>query len=341
MLYTVIHNRVSASTPTKEGNQAYQPMPFKVINTQHYFTNDARTCLEKNDCEIIDDSLSGITEDDFCRTIHGIDAVIAGSERYTQNVFRAADKLKIIARTGAGYDQIDLQAATKNAVWVTTTPGAGSHAVSDFTLGLILCLLRNIPAMAQEMKNAEWKQFAGRELSSMTLGVIGAGAIGQEVIKKARGFGASVLAFDIYHDHDFAENWQIRYVPLDELMAQSDIVTLHTALNEHTQGLIDERRLNLMKKDAFLVNTSRPDIVVKDALIRVLKEKRIAGAAIDVHDPAPCAPGDALVQLDNVIATPWTAYKTEEAIDRMCDTAVNDILTVFSGGAPRFPVNEL
>lgn len=341
MLYTVSYNCVSATTSTKEGNQAYQPMPFKVINTQHYLTNDARTCLERNGCEIIDDSLSDLTENEFCRTIRGVDAVIAGSERYTHNVFRAADKLKIIARTGAGYDQVDLRAATKNAVWVTTTPGAGSHAVSDFTLGLILCLLRNIPAMVQEMKNAEWNQFAGRELSSMTLGVIGAGAIGQEVIKKARAFGANVLAFDIYHDHAFAEKWHIQYVPLDELMAQSDIVTLHTALNQHTQGLIDERRLKLMKKNAYLVNTSRPDVVDKDALIKILKENQIAGAAIDVHHPAPCAPGDSLVQLDNVIATPWTAYKTEEAIDRMCDTAVNDIVTVLRGGAPRFPVNEL
>lgn len=341
MLYTVSYIHVTTTILTTEENQEFQLMPFNVINTQHYLTNDARTCLEKNDCEIIDDSLSDITEDDFCRTIRGIDAVIAGSERYTDKVFKAADKLKIIARTGAGYDQVDLRAATKNAVWVTTTPGAGSHAVSDFTIGLILCLLRNIPAMAQEMKNGEWRQFTGRELSSMTVGVIGAGAIGQEVIKKARGFGANILAFDVYHDHAFAENWQIRYVPLDELMAQSDIVTLHTALNEHTQGLIDERRLKLMKKDAYLVNTSRPDVVDKSALINALKEKQIAGAAIDVHDPAPCPPSDSLVQLDNVISTPWTAYKTEEAIDRMCDTAVNDIVTVLKGGAPRFPVNEL
>ncbi len=316
-------------------------MAFNVINTQHYLTNDARTYLKKNGCEIIDDSLSCLTEDEFCRKIRDIDAVIAGGEQYTNKVFRAADKLKIIARTGAGYDQVDLGAATKNIVWVTTTPGAGMHAVSDFTLGLILCLLRNIPAMVQEMKNGEWKQFAGRELSSMTLGVIGVGAIGQEVIKRVRGFDASVLAYDIYHDHAFAENWQIRYVPLDELMAQSDIVTLHTALNEHTLGLIDERRLKLMKKDAYLVNTSRPSVVVKDALINVLKAKEIAGAAMDVHDPAPCAPDDSLVQLDNVIATPWTAYKTEEAIDRMCDTAVKDVVTVLQGGTPRFPVNEL
>ena len=341
MLYTVICTSVTATILKLEENQEYHLMPFNVINTQHYLTRGARTCLETNGCEIIDDPLSDLTEDDFCRIIRGIDAVIAGSERYTEKVFRAADKLKIIARTGAGYDQVDLSAATKNAVWVTTTPGAGSHAVSDFTIGLILCLLRNIPAMAQEMKNGEWRQFAGRELSSMTVGVIGVGAIGQEVIKKARGFGANVLAFDIYHDHDFAEKWETRYVALDELMAQSDIVTLHTALNEHTQGLIDARRLKLMKKGAYLVNTSRPDVVVKDALIEILKNKRIAGAAIDVHDPAPCSPGDSLVQLDNVIATPWTAYKTEEAIDRMCDTAVNDVITVLKGGAPRFPVNEL
>ena len=282
-----------------------------------------------------------MTEDEFCREIRGVDAVIAGGERYTEKVFQAADKLKIVARTGAGYDKVDTVAAAKHSIWVTTTPGATSNAVADFTLGLILCVLRNIPAMVQEMKGGEWNQFRGRELASLTLGVVGAGSIGREVIKRARGFGARILAYDVQPDSAFAEKWQVQYVSLDELMAQSDVVSLHTPLNAQTRGLIDERRLKSMKREAYLVNTSRPEVVDKKALAKALGAKEIAGAAIDVHEPRPTTPDDPLVRLANVIATPWTAYNTEACIAKMCINAAKDAVRVLHGGTPRFPVNKL
>ena len=316
-------------------------MSFSVINTQEYLTEEARAYLEENDCQIRECVLAELTEDEFCRQIPGIEAVISGGERWTEKVFQDADKLKIIARVGAGYDKIDLSAASKHGVWVTNTPGATSHAVADFTLGLILCLLRNIPVMAQDMKKGNWKQFRGKELGSLTLGIVGTGSIGQEVIKRARGFGARVLAMDIAPDHQFAEKWQVQYLPLDELMAQSDIVSIHVFLNEKTRGLIDEPRLKLMKEQSYLINTSRAAVVEKEALLKVLKAKEITGAAIDVHDPAPCSPDDPLVHLDNVIATPWTAYNTKEAVMRMCRAATHDVVSVLRGEVPKFPVNKL
>jgi len=315
-------------------------MSFEVINTQAYLTDEAKDYLEKNDCRIRFQPLDALDDEQFCRGIRAVDAVIAGGEWWTDKRLGSADKLKIVARTGAGVDHVDLQAAARHGIWVTNTPGATSRAVADFTLGLILSLLRNIPAMAADMKNGKWEQFCGKELGSLTLGVVGTGSIGKEVIVRARGFGAKILAYDIAPGGQFAAHWQVRYVSLDELMARSDIVSIHCALTEQTEGLINAENLELMKKEAYLVNTSRAGVVDKDALMAALQAKKIAGAAIDVHDPAPCAPDDPLVALDNVIATPWTAYKTEESIARMCITAVADLVTVLRGGRPRFPVNE-
>jgi len=314
-------------------------MPFSVLNTQEYFTKQAQVLLEENDCQIKNVAAHRLSEDEFCAQIRGAHAVIGG-DWSTPNIIRAADSLKIIALTGVGFDYVDLDVASERRVWVTNTPGATSHAVADFTIGLMLCLLRNIPAMVQDMKNGEWVQFCGRELGSLTVGIVGVGSIGKQVIKRLRGFGTTILGYDIAPDEQFGTQWQVQYVVLDELLAQSDIVSLHCPLNEQTRGLIDERRLNLMKNDACLVNTSRPAVVDKDALLDVLTGGEIAAAAIDVHDPVPCAPDDPLVALENVIATPWTAYNTEECIQQMCLTAATDVVTVLNGGVPKYPVNE-
>ena len=125
------------------------------------------------------------------------------------------------------------------------------------------------------------------------------------------------------------------------VMARADIVSLHVSLNEETRGLIDQTRLKLMKRESYLVNTSRPAVVDKEALVKALEEKEIAGAAIDVHEPEPVSPDDPLVRLDNVIATPWTAYNTKEGNARMCIMAARDVVTVLQGGVPKFPVNKL
>ena len=316
-------------------------MSFTVINTQAYFTTEARLYLQGHGCEIIDCPLESLTEDEFCQKIRGINAVIAGGEWYIEKVFEAADQLKIIARTGAGYDHVDTTAASKHGTWVTNTPRAPSNAVADFTLGLILCLLRNIPAMAQEMKNGQWNQYRGQELGSLTLGIVGTGSIGRKVIERAKGFGPKIIAYDVQPDSAVAKDWGVEYRSLDELMAQSDVVTLHIPFNEHTKGIIDERRLKLMKRGAYLVDTSRPAVVDKEALVKTLEAKDIAGAAIDVHDPHPTAPDDALVRLENVVATPWTAYNTEASVAAMSITAAKDVMAVLHGGTPRFPVNSI
>ncbi len=316
-------------------------MPYKVTWGVEFITSEARDHFSKIDCEIIKSNLNNLGEEALGEILHDADAVIAGGEYYTEKVFKAAEKLKIVARVGAGYDHVDLESATRNGVWVTTTPGANSNAVADFTLGLILMITRNIHGMAGDMKDGNWNQFRGLELAESTLGIIGAGLIGKEVIKRARAFGTHVLAHDINTDKAFAVKWSIKYVDLDELVTKSDIISIHTAYNEGTRHLIDEKRLQFMKPGAYLINTSRPGVVDKDALIEVLKSKKIAGAAIDVHDSYPCLPDDPLVQLENVIATPWSAYNTNGSIENMCLEATKDAVSVLQGNKPRYPVNKL
>lgn len=315
-------------------------MPFSVMNTAEHFTKQARALLEQNDCQVTDVALDCLPEDEFCAAVRGVHGIISGGEWWSEKGFQAADSLRIVARTGTGVDTIDLAAASKHRVWVTNTPLGPSIAVAELTVGLILCLLRNIPAMVQDMKQGRWEQFRGAELGSLTVGIVGIGSIGKEVIKRLRGFGATILGHDVAPDEQFARECQVQYVALDELVAQSDIVSLHCPLNEQTRGLIDERRLSLMKKNAYLVNTSRPAVVDKDALVEVLRSREIAGAATDVHDPEPCVPDDPLVGLENVITTPWIGYNTEEAIQRMSLAAATDVVTVLSGGVPKHPVNE-
>lgn len=316
-------------------------MTFRIQNTWPYLTQETLNYLAENGCQVSYRRWMGLSEDEICREIRGLDAVIAGGEQYTRKVFESADKLKIVARVGMGFDHVDLTAATDHGVWVTNTPGAASPAVADLTIGVILCLLRNIHGMAQDMKHGTWKRSCGRELGKVTLGIVGARSIGRQVIKRARGFGTRVLANDIAPDYDFAAEWQFEYVPLDELMAQADIVSLHVPLDDSTRGMIDEPRLRLMKKNAYLINTSRAPVVDKAALLRVLQAGEIAGAALDVHDPAPCAPDDPLVLLDNVLATPWSAFCTEEALSRMSIGAAREVVAVLHGRDPQHPVNDV
>lgn len=321
----------------KKGNT----MEYNVINTQDYLIEEAHDILRENGCKVRYQYLEDLSADEIIAQLQGMDAVIAGSEDYSPRVLESADRLKVIARTGAGVDHVNLPAATKCGIQVTNTPGATSDAVADLTIGMAICLLRKIPQMVCSMKKDRWQPCTGRELGSMTLGVIGAGSIGKAVIKRAKSFGSKVLAHDIVPDEDFAAQYGVEYVSLDELLRQADIVTLHVGLSDDTSKVIDGAKLGLMKKSAYLINTSRPGLIDKDALYEQLKAGKLAGAALDVHDPKPCAPGDPLVRMENVMTTPWMGYNTHDAIRKMCMAATRDLVAVLKGDDPIFPVNEV
>lgn len=275
-------------------------------------------------------------EGELIAALKDVDGVILGMDRLTRKVIYEADRLRVVGRHGVGFENIDLKAASERGVIVTYTPHANADAVADHTLALVLSLLRKIPEANASMKAGRWEggRFIGLELSSKTLGVIGLGEIGRRVAKRARGFDMKVIYYDLFRKVDLEKELGLTYTPLNLLLSEADVVSIHIPSTAETRGMIGGRELSLMKKGAFLINTARGSIVDEDALIRALKEGRIAGAALDVFDKEPPDPDSPLLKLDNVILTPHIAGYTIEAIRRMDLAVASDVVKVLKGEKP-------
>jgi D-3-phosphoglycerate dehydrogenase len=267
-----------------------------------------------------------------------VDAVIAGTDAFPADVIQAASRLKIIARTGVGYDNIDVDAATQRDVVVCTTPGANRESVAEHVLALILNCARAIPQNIEAVKAGSWEQPSGREVSGATLGVVGLGSIGKSVVLKALALGMRVLAFDQVLDEDFIAKTGIEVRRLDDLLREADFVTLHLSLGESTYHLIDQRALGMMKRSAFLINTSRGGIVDERALVDALESGQLAGAALDVLESEPVPAGSDLLKVPNLIVTAHIAGATEQARNRSSLVATQQVIDYFTGMPVRHPV---
>ena len=281
----------------------------------------------------------GRTEEELIGLLQGIDGAIVSTDPFTARVIQAADRLKVISRTGVGYDAVDVPAATARGVIVTTTPGVNRHAVADWALALILCCARKVPENLAEVRQGAWTRYEGMDLDGKTLGVVGLGTIGKEVAKRAKAFGMRLLAYDLVQDLPFAEGQGIVYVSLEELLRQSDFVSIHCFLNAATRHLINATRLGLMKPTAFLINTARGGIVDSEALYQVLHAKRIAGAGLDVFEGEPLRADSPLRSLDNVYLSPYCAGSTEDARKRSGTMAAENLVRGLRGERPEGIVN--
>lgn len=281
----------------------------------------------------------GRTEEEMIALLDGIDAVLADIDPFTARVLARADRLKVISRPGVGYDAIDVDAATSRGVAVCTTPGSNRHSVAELALAMILQCGRKIMENEAEVRRGGWTRVVGRELAGGTVGIVGLGTIGKEVAQRARAFEMRVLAHDPVQDQQFAEEHQVAFVSLDQLLQESDYVSLHVLLNERTRHLIDAERLAMMKPTAYLINTSRGPIVDEDALYQVLKEKRIAGAALDVFTQEPLPVESPLRELDNVYLYPHLAGSTQEVFRSSGLTAAENAIRVLQGRQPHHVVN--
>lgn len=295
--------------------------------------------LKRRGCEVTLRFECPPMEDELIELLKGVDGIIAGSHPFTRRVLYSADKLKIISRTGVGVDTIDLKAATERGIIVTTTPEANSESVADFAMGLLLCLARQIPQGDKDVRARQWRPIMGVEAYGKTLGIIGLGRIGKRLAKRGRGFDMTILAYDTHQDTGFAAQHGITYLPLDELLARSDFVSIHVPLTEETQGLIGERELRLMKSTAYLINTARGAIIDESSLARALKEGWIAGAALDVFASEPPFRSP-LLSMEKVILSPHAASSTKEAWDRMAKEAAENVVKVFEGKRPSSVVNS-
>lgn len=267
--------------------------------------------------------------------IAGYDGVILGLDTCDASVIARADKLRVISRYGAGIDQVDLEAATRRGIAVTSTPGANKIAVAELCIGLMFALVRNLPQIATAARNGIWKRAAGRELFGKTLGIIGLGQIGREVAIRAGALGMRVLAYDPFTRYTVSG---VQTVDLTPLIHESDIVSLHCALTPETRGLINAERLAQMRQGAALINTARGDLVDEAALYESLKSGHLGGAAADVFHNDPPA-DNPLLLLDNFIATPHIGAMTQEAVQRMSMLAARNLVAVLRGESCEFVVN--
>ncbi len=253
---------------------------------------------------------------EYSQFLADTDALIVRSAvKVTKEVLEKAPKLRVIGRAGVGVDNVDLAAATAAGVLVMNTPGGNAVSVAEHTLALMLAMARSIPQANASTKSGKWekKKFLGNELRGKTLGVIGLGSIGREVVRRARAYEMRILANDPYVSPQVAEDAGVDLAPLDEVYASSDYVTLHVALTPETQHLLSREAFAKMKPGVRLVNCSRGEMIDQEALREALESGRVAGAALDVFDGEPPAPDSALLRFDSVIATPHIAGSTEEA----------------------------
>jgi D-3-phosphoglycerate dehydrogenase len=286
------------------------------------------------------DSISVRTEDALIDALQGVSATLASIEPYTAAVLAEAPDLRVISRLGVGYDAIDVDAATSRGIVVCTTPGANHHSVADLAVGLMLTCLRQIVAAAESVRAGNWAvPRMGVEVRACTVGVIGTGLIGREVIKRLAGFEPRILAYDVVQTPEMAERYGVEYVSLDELLRQSDVITLHAPLLPETRGLIGADALGKMKETAYVVNTARGPLVDEAAMARALHAGHIAGAALDVFDREPLPSASPLRRAPNVILTPHMAGVTAQSRVAMAAMAVENVARVLRGERPVSCVN--
>jgi D-3-phosphoglycerate dehydrogenase len=259
-------------------------------------------------------------------------ALIVRSEtQVTDELLANAPHLVVVARAGIGVDNIDVDAATRRGIAVLNAPGANTVSAAEHAVALLLALQRRIPGAVHSMREGGWdrKAFAGSELRGKTIGIVGLGRIGQHVAGLARAFGMTVIAHDPFLPEERARELNISLSPLHELLAASDVVTLHLPLTEETQDLIDRERIARMKRGAVLINTARGGLVNEQALIDALESGAIGGAALDVFEPEPLPAESPLRRTKGLILTPHLAASTTEAQDRVAreiGAAVRDAL---------------
>ncbi len=258
---------------------------------------------------------TGMDEDELVKTIPDFHAtVVRGATKVTAKAIEAASNMELIVRAGIGLDNIDLEAAKAKGIQVANTPAATSISVAEHTFGLMLAAVRNHGKANLSMKDHKWekKLFSGTELYGKTLGVIGFGRIGQEVAKRALAFGMKVIAYDII---DCQTDLDVRQIPLEELLSQADIITLHLPLTDQTRHMISDKEFEMMKDGVILVNASRGGTVDEKALLRSLDSGKVRAAALDVFEKEP--PDEfSLVDHPNVIVTPHIGAAAKEGQKR-------------------------
>ncbi len=272
--------------------------------------------------------------------LRGFDALIANRERtkFTRELFAQLPEVRVIAQTGNHANHIDFDAARERGIVIAQASGGYSIGAAELAIALATAVMRQIPANDAAVRRGEWPAPSTPVMYGKTLGVIGLGRVGQHVTRIAIAFGMRVLAWSPRLTEAAASAAAAERRELDDLLRESDIVSVHASLTPASRGLIDARRLGLMKRTAYLVNTARGPIVDEAALVATLSERRIAGAGLDVFDKEPLPPGHPLTTLPNVVLTPHIGWPTDHGYQRFAEAA-SDVLLAYMDGR-EFPLFE-
>jgi len=288
------------------------------------------------------DVKTGLPKDELAAIIGDYDALAVRSEtKVTADIIARAGKLKIIGRAGVGVDNIDVEAATNRGILVVNSPEGNTLAAAELTVAMLLALARNIAPADQALRGGKWdrKKYMGSEVYGKTLGVVGLGKIGREVVSRLQAFGMSVLGYDPYLKPEQAESLGIKLVDLDTLYRESDYITVHTPKTKETTGMINREKLALMKPTVRLINCARGGIIDEAALAEAAKAGQIAGAAVDVFTVEPAAADNPLLGVPNILTTPHLGASTEEAQVNVALDIAEQIVEVLNGKPARAAVN--
>ncbi len=298
--------------------------------------------LKNQGCSVVHSPQAGPTPlDKLIDMLQGFDAVIAANDPYNEQLFAACPELKMVSRCGIGIDRIDLEAATREGVLITNTPGAMSEAVADYAFALLLASARRIVEGDMLMRQGGWAELPGVELPGKTIGLVGFGRIGKAVARRASGFGLRIIACDpplamhasSSNDHG-AHLERVPFVPLEELLERSDFVSVHAPSNRETFHMFGKDQFGKMKSTAFFINTARGALVDEEALRSALETRQIKGAGIDVYHDEPLPADSPLRQMPNCVLAPHNAFNSMEASTAMSMRAAEHILTVLQGNRP-------
>ena len=312
-----------------------------LVTPTSYGKNDARL---KSELEALTGSVtynsSGkpLSSNKVADLLQNVDGYIAGLDVIDRSALAKAEKLKVISRYGVGVDNVDLEVAKEKGIVVTNTPGANSVSVAELALSLILALARQIPDAVQAVRQGKWPRLNGISLEEKTIGILGLGAIGKQLARRLAGFDCQILAYDPFADTTFAAANGVTLESIDKVIAKSDFISLHLPLLPETRAMVNDEFLAQMKKGAFLINTSRGEVVNETALLHALESGHISGAGLDAFTVEPPDPAHPLLQLPQVVATPHLGAQTDGAKSNMGWFAMKDCLAVLRGEEPQYRV---
>jgi glyoxylate reductase len=280
------------------------------------------------------------------REVSSVDGLVCLlTEKVTSDVIKAGKSLRVISNIAVGYDNIDLKSANERGIYVTNTPGVLTETTADLAWALLMATARRIAEADAYLRSGKWKIqwnlmfMTGTDVNGKTLGIIGLGRIGQAIAQRAKGFHMTVLYYDEKRNPELESKLGVKYTQMESIFSESDFVTLHVPLSEKTRNLVSEKQLNLMKKTAILVNTSRGPVVDETALYKALREGKIGGAGLDVFQKEPIEMSNPLLKLSNAVLLPHIGSASVETRTKMAVLAVENAIAALEGKIPPNLVN--